>query len=114
MLIEVKATGVCRSDWHGWKGHDSDIADHGLPFVPGHELSGIVVQLGEGVSGFAVGDRVAVPFILSCGGCRECARGRPTICEDQEQPGFSRASAPSPSSSRCRAPIATSPISPQR
>ena len=84
MLIEVKATGVCRSDWHGWKGHDSDIADHGLPFVPGHELSGIVVQLGEGVSGFAVGDHVAVPFILSCGGCRECARGRPTICEDQE------------------------------
>ena len=90
VLIEVKATGVCRSDWHGWKGHDSDIADHGLPFVPGHELSGIVVQLGEGVSGFAVGDRVAVPFILSCGGCRECARGRPTICEDQEQPGFTR------------------------
>ena len=90
VLIEVKATGVCRSDWHGWKGHDSDIADHGLPFVPGHELSGIVAQLGEGVSGFAVGDRVAVPFILSCGGCRECARGRPTICEDQEQPGFTR------------------------
>ena len=90
VLIEVKATGVCRSDWHGWKGHDSDIADHGLPFVPGHELSGIVAQLGEGVSGFAVGDRVAVPFILSCGCCRECARGRPTICEDQEQPGFTR------------------------
>ena len=90
VLIEVKATGVCRSDWHGWKGHDSDIVDHGLPFVPGHELSGIVAQLGEGVSGFAVGDRVAVPFILSCGGCRECKRGRATICEDQEQPGFTR------------------------
>jgi alcohol dehydrogenase len=90
VLIEVKATGVCRSDWHGWKGHDSDIVDHGLPFVPGHELSGVVAKLGEGVSGFAVGDRVAVPFILSCGGCRECKRGRATICEDQEQPGFTR------------------------
>ena len=90
VLIEVKATGVCRSDWHGWKGHDSDIVDHGLPFVPGHELSGIVAALVEGVSSFAVGDRVAVPFILSCGRCRECARGRPTICEEQEQPGFTR------------------------
>eukprot|EP00957_Ditylum_brightwellii_P111308 8488457-Ditylum_brightwellii.AAC.1 len=48
VLIQVKATGVCRSDWHGWKGHDSDIHTHGLPFVPGHEVSGIVVQVGEG------------------------------------------------------------------
>ena len=39
VLLEVKATGVCRSDWHGWKGHDSDIVEHGLPFVPGHESS---------------------------------------------------------------------------
>ena len=35
VLLRVKATGVCRSDWHGWKGHDSDIADHGMPFTPG-------------------------------------------------------------------------------
>ena len=87
-MLEVKATGVCRSDWHGWKGHDSDIVHHGLPFVPGHELSGIVSEVGTGVTAFAVGDRVAVPFILSCGCCRECARSRPTICEAQEQPGF--------------------------
>ena len=88
VLLEVKATGVCRSDWHGWKGHDSDIAEHGMPFTPGHECSGIVAALGEATSGFAVGDRVAVPFILSCGRCRECGRGRSTICERQEQPGF--------------------------
>ena len=88
VVLEVKATGVCRSDWHGWKGHDSDIVDHGLPFVPGHELSGIVSEVGTGVTNFAVGDRVAVPFILSCGHCRECARSRPTICESQQQPGF--------------------------
>ena len=88
VVLEVKATGVCRSDWHGWKGHDSDIADHGLPFIPGHELSGVVSEVGAGVANFEVGDRVAVPFILSCGQCRECARLRPTICEAQEQPGF--------------------------
>jgi len=88
VVLQTKATGVCRSDWHGWKGHDSDIADHGLPFIPGHEFSGIVVEVGTGVTKFSVGDRVAVPFILSCGNCRECSRGKPTVCEEQEQPGF--------------------------
>ena len=88
VVVKVEATGVCRSDWHGWKGHDSDIVDHGLPFVPGHELSGTIAEVGEGVTKFRVGDRVAVPFILSCGTCRECARGRATVCEAQAQPGF--------------------------
>jgi len=88
VVVEVKATGVCRSDWHGWKGHDSDIHDHGLPFVPGHELSGVVSEVGDGVTRFAVGDRVAVPFILSCGACVQCSRARPTVCEKQQQPGF--------------------------
>ena len=87
-MLEVKATGVCRSDWHGWKGHDSDIVDHGLPIIPGHEVSGVVQELGEGTTCVAVGDRVAVPFILPCGKCRECKRGRPTVCENQAQPGF--------------------------
>ncbi|CAJ1382538.1 unnamed protein product [Effrenium voratum] len=82
------ACGVCRSDYHGWKGLDGDIVTHGLPFTPGHELSGVVVKLGQGTTKFQVGDRVAVPFILSCGNCRYCAKGRPTICEAQAQPGF--------------------------
>ncbi|CAK9100152.1 unnamed protein product [Durusdinium trenchii] len=88
LLLRVKACGVCRSDYHGWKGLDSDIVTHGLPFTPGHELSGVVVKLGLGTTKFQVGDRVAVPFILSCGSCRQCARNRPTICEAQGQPGF--------------------------
>eukprot|EP00439_Symbiodinium_sp_Y106_P069218 s172_g11.t2 len=88
LLLRVKACGVCRSDYHGWKGLDGDIVQHGLPFTPGHELSGVVVKLGEGTTKFQVGDRVAVPFILSCGACRQCARSRPTICEAQAQPGF--------------------------
>lgn len=90
VVIQVMATGVCRSDWHGWKGHDSDIIDHGLPFVPGHEVSGIIVDVGSDVTKFKLGDRVAVPFILSCGQCCMCStHNRPTICEKQEQPGFS-------------------------
>ena len=90
VLIAVRATGVCRSDWHGWKGHDSDIIDHGLPLIPGHEVSGVVVGVGNLTRNFRVGDRVAVPFILSCGFCREChpSRDRSTVCEQQIQPGF--------------------------
>jgi len=91
VVIQVMATGVCRSDWHGWKGHDDDIKEHGLPFVPGHEVSGVVVEVGDSVTKFGVGDRVAVPFILSCGECRTCVHHcRPTVCERQEQPGFTR------------------------
>jgi alcohol dehydrogenase len=92
VLIQVMATGVCRSDWHGWKGHDGDIHQHGLPFCPGHEFSGIVVKAGSQVGKIQVGDRVAVPFILSCGSCRYCRppQNQPTICADQKQPGFTQ------------------------
>ena len=72
----------------GWKGHDSDIINHGLPFVPGHEFSGIISQVGSSISSFRVGDRVVAPFILSCGLCEYCEKDRPTICLRQEQPGF--------------------------
>ena len=61
VLLEVKATGVCRSDWHGWCGHDGDIHEHGLPFVPGHEVAGVIAEVGPRVTRFKVGDRVAVP-----------------------------------------------------
>jgi alcohol dehydrogenase len=44
VVVEVRATGVCRSDWHGWCGHDGDVIAHGLPFVPGHELSGVIIE----------------------------------------------------------------------
>ena len=90
VVLQVKATGVCRSDWHGWKGHDGDIRAFGLPFCPGHEVSGIVVEVGKDVQNFHVGDRVAVPFILSCGSCRHCTNHRRTICQAQQQPGFTQ------------------------
>jgi alcohol dehydrogenase len=91
ILLRVHAAGVCRSDWHGWKGHDGDVIAHGLPFIPGHELSGTVVAVGKDVITLVPGDRVAVPFILACGSCRYCNHyQRPTVCTQQEQPGFTR------------------------
>ena len=85
VVVEVAATGVCRSDWHGWMGHDPDIR---LPHVPGHELAGTVVALGAGIRNWRVGDRVTVPFVSGCGRCAECQAGHQQVCERQFQPGF--------------------------
>jgi alcohol dehydrogenase len=90
VVIKVMATGICRSDFHGWMGHDSDVRRHGLPFCPGHEVSGVVVETGRRVKRFRTGDRVAVPFILSCGACEPCRHEQSTVCTRQEQPGFTR------------------------
>ena len=85
VVIKVEATGVCRSDWHGWMGHDQDID---LPHVPGHELVGVIEAVGSGVANWQIGDRVTVPFISGCGSCQECHAGHQQVCENQEQPGF--------------------------
>ncbi|HEY5222441.1 MAG TPA: zinc-dependent alcohol dehydrogenase family protein [Microbacteriaceae bacterium] len=86
-IIRVKATGLCRSDWHGWMGHDSGIR---LPHVPGHEFAGIVEEVGSAVRNWAPGDRVTVPFICACGQCEQCAAGDQQVCDHQEQPGFTQ------------------------
>ncbi len=85
VVISVKATGLCRSDWHGWMGHDPDIR---LPHVPGHELAGTIAAVGRDVRRFKVGDRVTVPFVSGCGHCMECRSGNQQVCEEQFQPGF--------------------------
>ncbi|MFB9948012.1 zinc-dependent alcohol dehydrogenase family protein [Rhizobium puerariae] len=85
VVVKVGATGLCRSDWHGWMGHDPDIR---LPHVPGHELAGKVVATGKGVMRFKVGDRVTVPFVSGCGHCAECHSGNQQVCPNQFQPGF--------------------------
>lgn len=85
VVIAVGATGLCRSDWHGWMGHDPDIR---LPHVPGHELAGTVVAVGDDVTSWRVGDRVTTPFVCACGTCATCLRGDHQVCEDQRQPGF--------------------------
>ena len=85
VVVKVEATGLCRSDWHGWMGHDSDIV---LPHVPGHELAGTVASVGKNVMRWKVGDRVTVPFVSGCGHCAECNSGNHQVCESQFQPGF--------------------------
>jgi D-arabinose 1-dehydrogenase-like Zn-dependent alcohol dehydrogenase len=86
VVVRVKATGLCRSDWHAWQGHDPDITQ--LPHVPGHELAGVVESVGAEVRRWRAGDRVTVPFICACGGCEQCASGNEQVCDFQQQPGF--------------------------
>jgi Zn-dependent alcohol dehydrogenase len=77
VLVKVAACGLCHSDLHVIKGE----SPARLPVVPGHELAGTVVALGPGTEGPAVGTRVVAPFILPCGDCAQCARGRDEFCE---------------------------------
>ena len=85
VVVRVGATGVCRSDWHAWLGHDPVPF---LPWVPGHELAGTVAVVGRDVTRWTVGDRVTVPFACGCGRCEQCAAGDTQVCPDQTQPGF--------------------------
>lgn len=84
VLVQVIATGLCRSDWHAWAGHE-DIA---FPHVPGHELAGVIVEAGPQVRLWRPGDRVTVPFVCGCGHCEWCESGNAQVCPDQQQPGF--------------------------
>jgi alcohol dehydrogenase len=84
VVVRVHATGLCRSDWHAWVGHDDVV----LPHVPGHELAGVITAVGEGVQNWSVGDRVTVPFVEGCGTCEWCLSGNAQVCPSQEQPGF--------------------------
>ncbi len=84
VVLAVRATGVCRSDWHAWRGHDP-VA---LPHIPGHELAGVVAEVGAGVTRWRPGDRVTVPFVCGCGTCEYCRAGDAQVCPHQTQPGF--------------------------
>lgn len=85
VIVSVKACGVCRSDWHGWKGTNPLIA---RPHVPGHEFAGEVVAVGADCHHIKVGDRVTAPVIMGCGQCHTCRRGELTICNQQHVIGF--------------------------
>jgi D-arabinose 1-dehydrogenase-like Zn-dependent alcohol dehydrogenase len=88
VVVRVGATGLCRSDWHAYAGHDPDVV---LPHVPGHEFAGTVAAVGAGVPpelGVRPGDRVTAPFVYACGDCGPCRRGDQQVCADQRQPGF--------------------------
>jgi alcohol dehydrogenase len=85
VVIRVEASGLCRSDWHGWMGHDPDIR---VPHVPGHELAGVIEAVGCEVTRWEPGDRVTLPFVCGCGNCPPCVSGNHQICDHQFQPGF--------------------------
>jgi alcohol dehydrogenase len=84
VVVRVLATGLCHSDWHAWAGHEDLV----FPHVPGHELAGVVSEVGTGVTRWAVGDRVTTPFVCGCGRCSWCRGGDAQVCPDQQQPGF--------------------------
>jgi alcohol dehydrogenase len=86
VVIRVEATGICRSDWHGWMGHDPDIQT--LPHVPGHEMAGRIEEVGKNVKQWQPGDRVTLPFVLGCGHCPQCLAGQQQVCNNYAQPGF--------------------------
>ncbi|WP_082235504.1 zinc-binding dehydrogenase [Halobacillus massiliensis] len=89
-IVRVQANGICRSDWHGWMGDLSWVdVNLELPWVLGHEFTGVVEEIGKDVKNFKVGDRVIVPFSQGDGTCEQCLSGHQNICDNLEIPGFS-------------------------
>lgn len=88
VMVRIEASGVCHTDLHARDG-DWPVQPT-LPFIPGHEGVGRVVELGEGVQHIAVGDAVGIPWLhTACGRCEHCASGWETLCEAQQNTGYS-------------------------
>jgi len=86
VLLKVLCCGVCHTDLHEYKG---EIPLPVLPIVPGHQIVGEVVEMGEGASRFQKGDRVGVPWLRwTCGICRYCRSGRENLCDDARFTGL--------------------------
>ncbi len=86
VLVEVKATGICGTDRHIYNGE----APAKPPMIPGHEIAGVVVDLGERVSNLKRGDRIAVDPNIFCNNCFYCKRGEIHLCENLEAVGVTR------------------------
>ena len=88
VLVRIEASGLCHTDIHA--AHGDWPVKPMPPFVPGHEGVGIVEKIGSRVSAHQVGDRVAIPWLgHACGHCRYCVDGRETLCESQQNSGYS-------------------------
>ena len=88
VLVRVTACGVCRTDLHVV---DGELPYPALPLIPGHEIVGRVVALGEGVSGFALDERVGIPWLgHTCGICGFCVTGRENLCDRPQFTGYTR------------------------
>ena len=78
LLVKVRACGVCRTDLHVV---DGELPDAEIPLIPGHEIVGVVEQVGDGVTDFTAGDRVGIPWLgYTCGQCALCKSGRENLC----------------------------------
>lgn len=91
VLLKIEACGVCHSQLHGIEGDWKDLGiPPSLPTVPGHEIVGRVVEAGDSVTRFSIGDRAGVsPLLESCRKCRHCAEGNEQLCESMEVLGES-------------------------
>jgi propanol-preferring alcohol dehydrogenase len=88
ILLEVAACGVCRTDLHVV---DGELPQPKLPLIPGHEIVGRVAALGADVAGFAVGERIGVPWLgYTCGVCPYCRAGRENLCNRPLFTGYTR------------------------
>lgn len=88
VLVKIAACGVCHTDLHA--AHGDWPIKPSLPFIPGHEGVGAVVELGEDVEHLKIGDRVGVPWLhTACGRCVHCLAGWETLCEKQQNTGYS-------------------------
>lgn len=86
VLIEVEACGVCRTDLHLI---DGELPHPLLPVIPGHEIVGRVVAIGQDVTGLQLGQRVGVPWLgWTCGACRFCTSGRENLCDAARFTGY--------------------------
>src|ERR1019366_665971 len=88
LLVQVTACAVCRTDLHVV---DGELPDPKLPLVPGHEIVGRVAQIGAGVTGFALGQRIGVPWLgRTCGICPYCSTDRENLCDYPLFTGYTR------------------------
>lgn len=86
VLIQVHACGVCRTDLHIV---DAELPNPKLPLIPGHEITGRVVEVGEGVNAFSIGDRVGVPWLgYTCSNCRYCKLDKENLCNNAQFTGY--------------------------
>ena len=88
ILVRVTACAVCRTDLHVL---DGELPHPKLPLIPGHEIVGIIEELGEGVTGFQTGERVGIPWLgWTCGVCEYCRSGRENLCDDSRAVRFAQ------------------------
>lgn len=86
VLVKVTACAVCRTDLHVL---DGELPNARLPLIPGHEIVGLIEALGDGVTGFQMGQRVGIPWLgWTCGACAYCCSGRENLCDEAKFTGY--------------------------